>query len=70
VRPVYSLTHSETRSPLLSRHIRTRQSSVECEATDTVGILTTSLRLGYETHLDLGENDRSCTGYPPRAIDE
>jgi broad specificity phosphatase PhoE len=41
--------------------------STERKAVETAGILATALGVGFATHAALGENDRSATGYLPRA---
>ncbi len=41
--------------------------STERKAIDGAEILGAHLRLPFATHADLGENDRSATGYLPRA---
>jgi broad specificity phosphatase PhoE len=41
-------------------------SSTERKATDGAEILAAHLRLPFARHADLGENDRSATGYLPR----
>jgi len=40
--------------------------STERKAIDGAQMLAAHLGLGFETHADLGENDRSATGYLPR----
>ncbi len=50
--------------------IRAVYSSAERKATETAEIVTAPLGLGYEIHSGLGENDRSSTGYLPRAAFE
>lgn len=47
------------------RTIRRIVSSRERKATDTAGIIADQLGLGFETRTDMGENDRSATGYLP-----
>lgn len=42
-------------------------SSTERKATDAAGILAEATELGFSTLAALGENDRSATGYLPRA---
>ena len=46
--------------------ITTIHSSTERKAIDGAEILAAHLGLGFATHPDLGENDRSATGYLPR----
>jgi len=41
--------------------------STECKAIETAGVLAGALGLGVRVREDLGENDRSSTGYLPRA---
>ena len=43
------------------------RSSTERKATDAAEMVAARLGLTYECHPDLGENDRSSTGYLPRA---
>ena len=46
--------------------LRAVHSSTERKATDAAGILAAHLTLPFTTHANLGENDRSATGYLPR----
>lgn len=46
--------------------IRAIHCSTERKAIDGAEMLAAHLGLGFETHADLGENDRSATGYLPR----
>jgi broad specificity phosphatase PhoE len=50
-----------------TRRIGAIWSSTERKAMDAAAILAEGLGLGFSTHAPLGENDRSATGYLPRA---
>lgn len=52
-------------SPLLSA-VTAIWSSTECKATETAEILAAPRGLAVATRADLGENDRSATGFMPR----
>ena len=49
------------------RRIRAIHCSAERKAIDAATILANGLGLNFSTHAALGENDRSATGYLPRA---
>jgi len=49
------------------RRIGAIHCSTERKAIDAATILANGLGLGFSTHAALGENDRSATGYLPRA---
>jgi len=49
------------------RRIRAIHCSAERKAIDAATILAEGLGLGFSTHAALGENDRSSTGFLPRA---
>ena len=46
--------------------IRALHCSIERKAVDGVQILAGHLGIGFTAHVDLGENDRSATGFLPR----
>lgn len=50
-----------------SKAIRTIVASTERKAVDAAGILADGLGLSFTTLPELGENDRSATGYLPKA---
>ncbi|NBJ10301.1 histidine phosphatase family protein [Microvirga arsenatis] len=52
---------------LAGRHVTAVHASTERKAEDGAAIVARRLGLSYETHEDLGENDRSSTGFiaPP-----
>lgn len=49
------------------RRIRAIHCSTERKAIDAAAILADGVGVGFVTHAGLGENDRSATGYLPRA---
>jgi broad specificity phosphatase PhoE len=52
---------------LAGRNVTAVYASTECKATDGAAIVAERMGLSYRTHEDLGENDRSSTGFiaPP-----
>ena len=48
------------------RNIAALHCSTERKAVDTAALVAHGLGLSFERHVDLGENDRSSTGYLPR----